>query len=183
MARLAVRSMANAVQRSEAAATSAAKGRALEDFICAVFDRVPGVEIIERNALNAFDTEELDVVIWNGQTRGGLHFLPNLLLVECKNWNAPVGSQEINYFAARLRQRSCDHGLLIAANGITGVANDLTAAHFQLATALASGIRILVFTMTELRALQTSDQLCVAIKRKLCQLVVTGTLQPIGENP
>ncbi|SRR6266542_3395269 len=171
--------MARALQRSVAAATSAEKGRALEDFVCAIFERVPGVEIIERNALNAFDTEELDVVVWNGQVRQGLHFLPNLLLVECKNWSTPAGSQEINYFATRLRQRNCDHGLFVAANGITGVPNDLTAAHFQLATALASGIRILVFTVDELRQLQTSDQLCVAIKRKLCQLVVTGTLQPI----
>jgi predicted Mrr-cat superfamily restriction endonuclease len=114
--------------------------------------------------------------MWNGQSRTGLHFLPNLLLVECKNWNAPVGSQEISYFATRLRQRNCDHGLLVAANGITGVDAELTAAHFQLATALASGVRILVFRLDELQDLQTTQELCVALKRKLCQLVVTGTL-------
>jgi hypothetical protein len=176
MARLAIRRMGAAIQQSQAAATSAAKGRALEDFVCALFQNVPGIEIIERNSLNAFETEELDVVLWNGQPRAGLHFLPSLVLIECKNWNTPIGSQEISYFAARLRQRSCDHGILVATNGITGVAPDLTAAHFQLATALASGVRILVFTLDELRALTTSAELCIACKRKLCQLVVTGTL-------
>jgi hypothetical protein len=168
--------MAGAISRANGATTSAEKGRALEDFICAMFQKVPGVEIVERNALNAFNTEELDVVIWNGQSRAGLHFLPNLLLIECKNWSGPIGSQEISYFAARLRQRSCDHGILIAANGITGTTSELTAAHFQLATALASGVRIMVFTLGELRQLRTTQDFSVALKRKLCQLVVTGTL-------
>lgn len=176
MATLALRRMAGAIRQANGSATPAAKGRALEEFICAVFENVPGIEIIERNALNAFDTEELDVVLWNAQPRAGLHFLPSLVLIECKNWSAPVGSQEINYFAARLRQRSCDHGILLAANGITGVAADLTAAQFQLATALANGVRILVFTLDEIRGLRTSQELCGRVKRKLCQLVVTGAL-------
>jgi hypothetical protein len=178
MGRLAVRRMVSAIQRSNGAATSAEKGRALEDFVCAIFQNVAGIEIIERNILNAFETEELDVVVWNAQPRTGLHFLPSLILIECKNWSFPVGSQEISYFAARLRQRNCDHGMLVAANGVTGVAADITAAHFQLATALASGIRILVFTLDELRVLATTKQFCAAFKRKLCQLVVTGTLPP-----
>ena len=176
MALLRRKAMASAIARSQDGSATAQKGRALEDFICALFEAVPGIEIIERNVLNAFATEELDVALWNGQSRAGLHFLPTLLLIECKNWSNPIGSQEISYFAARLHQRNCDHGLLIAANGITGVDADLTAAHFQLATALASGVRILVFRLAELQDLRTTQELCVAIKRKLCQLVARGTL-------
>src|SRR5687768_10341059 len=63
MPRLALRRMAAAISASERAATRPAKGRALEDFICAVFERVPGIEMTRRNALNAFETEELDVVM------------------------------------------------------------------------------------------------------------------------
>jgi hypothetical protein len=175
MPRLALRRMGSAINASEQATTNAAKGKALEDFICALFERVPGIELIERNALNAFQTEELDVVIWNAQSRAGLHFLPNLLIVECKNWNNPVGSQEVAYFLSRMQQRDCDHGLLVAASGITGNPAELTAARFNLATGLASRRRVLVFTLAELARLRTSDDLVVAIKRKLCQLVVSGT--------
>src|SRR4051794_40174939 len=115
MPRLALRRMASAIRASEHAATNAAKGRALEDFVCALFERVPGIEMVQRNALNAFHTEELDIVLWNAQARAGLHFLPNLLIVECKNWSTPVGSQEVVYFINRMQQRDCDYGLLVAA--------------------------------------------------------------------
>lgn len=151
------------------------KGRALEDFICFLFPLVPGVEIAERNALNAFDTEEIDVALWNSRHPRGLYFLPHLLLVECKNWSRACGSQEVSYFVNRLRQRGCDHGILMATNGITGVAEDLTRAHFEIATALAAGIRVLVVTSTDIAGLTTSDDLVNLFKRKLCQLVVSGT--------
>ena len=151
------------------------KGRALEDFICFLFPIVPGVEIAGRNPLNAFNTEEVDVALWNARHPRGLYFLPNLLLVECKNWSHPCGSQEVSYFVNRLRHRGCDHGILIATNGITGVAEDLTRAHFEIATSLAAGIRVLVVTTADIETLTTSDDLVTLFKRKLCQLVVSGT--------
>lgn len=151
------------------------KGRALEDFVCFLFPFVPGIEIAERNALNAFHTEEVDVAIWNARHPQGFYFLPHLLLVECKNWSQACGSQEVSYFVNRLRQRGCDHGILVAANGITGVADDLTRAHFEIATALADGIRVLVLTSAEIETLTDSDELVNLLKKKLCQLVVSGT--------
>jgi hypothetical protein len=165
----------HALARINAAVGANEKGRALEDFICFLFPVVPGVEIAERNLLNAFDTEEVDVALWNARHPRGLYFLPHLLLVECKNWSHPCGSQEVSYFVNRLRQRGCDHGVLIATNGITGVAEDLTRAHFEIATSLAAGIKVLVVTITDIETLATSDDLVTLFKRKLCQLVVAGT--------
>jgi len=69
-------------QRSE----HSGAGRALEDLICYVTGLIPGVAITHRNELNAFDTEEIDVAIWNDGAADGLFFLPNIILVECKNW-------------------------------------------------------------------------------------------------
>src|SRR5688500_17847246 len=106
------------------------RGRALEDLICYVFGALPGVEIVERNALNNFATEEVDVAVWNNRHSAGLHFMPNVFLIECKNWSRAVGSQEVAYFASRLRHRGCDHGVLIAAHGITGVPEELTGARY-----------------------------------------------------
>ena len=163
------------LQRIAEAQGAAAKGHALEDFICELFPFIPGLEIVQRNALNAFQTEELDVALWNARHRDGLYFLPHLLLVECKNWSHSVGSQEVSYFANRLRQRGCDHGILFATNGITGVPEDLTRAHFEVATALAAGIRIMVVTTADIAGIASSDDLVTLLKLKLCQLTVSGT--------
>ncbi len=155
--------------------TTTEQGRILEDLICYVFSRVSGISIFKRNILNVFDTEEIDVAFWNDRLITGLPFLPNVLLVECKNWHNPVGSQEVSYFANRLRNRGCDFGILVATNGITGTASDLTAARFQMATALREGQRIMVITREELEELSHSRQLSTLLKRKICELVVSGT--------
>lgn len=176
MPRIAMRRLTAALAQADNSETTADRGRALEDFVCDLFAQVPGIEVVERNALNAFETEELDVALWNNGHNDGLRFLPNLLLIECKNWNAAVGSAEVSYFAARLRKRGCDYGILIAANGVTGHPPELTAAHFELATALTEGIRIVVLTRAELVALTNTSELCALIKRKLCQLVASGTM-------
>jgi hypothetical protein len=153
-----------------------AQGRALEDLVCYLFGLVPGIDVATRNRLNAFDAEEIDVAFWNQRSQRGLHFLPSILLVECKNWSNPVGSQEVSYFATRLRHRGCDHGVLVAANGITGAAEDLTRAHQQIAAALAEGQKILVLTRDEIERLSTTGGLVRLLKQKLCELAVCGTL-------
>lgn len=151
------------------------KGHALEDLICFLFPLVPGIEIAQRNALNAFATEEVDVALWNARHPDGFYFLPHLLLIEAKNWSTPCGSQEVSYFVGRLRQRGCDHGIFFAANGVTGVAEDLTRAHFEIATALAAGIRVMVVTPADIEQASSTNHIVDLLKRKLCQLVVSGT--------
>jgi hypothetical protein len=152
-----------------------ARGHALENLICYLFPTIPGVEIYARNTLNTFETEEIDVAFWNEQLRTGLHFLPYVILTECKNWSQRVGSQEIAYFASRLKNRGCEYGILIATNGIAGSPEMLTAAGFEIAAALIQGQRILVLTRAEIEALTTSQQLVALLKRKICELVVSGT--------
>ena len=170
--------LAAALSRINSASTVNDKGRALEDFACFLFPQIPGVEIAEKNAVNAFQTEEVDVALWNARHGRGLYFLPNLLLIEAKNWSSPCGSQEVAYFVSRLQHRGCDHGILLATNGITGVAADLSQAHFEIATALSDGIRVLVITLGEIQSVASSDEIVTLLKRKLCQLVVSGTTIP-----
>jgi Restriction endonuclease len=132
--------------------TTAEQGRALEDLICYVMALVPGVAITHRNELNAFDTEEIDVAIWNDGAADGLFFLPNIILIECKNWSNRVGSEELNWFDAKLRSRGLAFGILVTTLGITGQAADLTAAHAIVAAALREGRRLVVLTTDELLA-------------------------------
>jgi hypothetical protein len=157
-------------------ATTADQGRALEDLICYVFTQVPGISITRRNEMNPFHTEEIDVALWNDGQPDGLFFLPNIILVECKNWSKSVGSAEVNWFDSKLRNRGLNFGVLVATNGITGNAEDLTAAHSIVAAALREGRRLVVVRTQELLALTDSPQLVLLIKEKLCDLAVRGTV-------
>lgn len=157
-------------------ATTAVKGKAFEDLICYLFDLIPGVEITQRNSMNAFNTEELDVAIWNDKKPKGLFYLPHIVLIECKNWTNPVSSIEVNWFASKLESRGRDFGIIIANNGITGDAPDLTAAHSVLARHLERGRQIIVINRADIQQLANTNDLIKLIKEKLCILAVSGTI-------
>lgn len=158
------------------AATTTQQGRAFENMICYVFEQVPGVSITRRNEFNAFDTEEIDVALWNETFSDGFFFLPNLILVECKNWSHRVGSADVNWFDTKLRNRGLDFGIMVSSKGITGQARDLTAAHSIVAAALRERRRFVVLTTDELLGLADTDALVLLIKEKLCDLAVRGTI-------
>ena len=40
------------------------KGKKLEDLACYLFEKLPGITIAKRNAMNQYDTDEIDVSIW-----------------------------------------------------------------------------------------------------------------------
>lgn len=158
------------------APTTADQGRALEDLICYVFEQVPGVSITFRNVMNTFATEEIDVALWNDPDQDGLHFLPNIILVECKNWSNPVSSAEVNWFDAKIRSRGLSFGFLVAARGITGDATQMSAAHSIVAGSLREGRRLLVVSAADLRGISNSSDLVMLVKKKLCELVLRGTV-------
>lgn len=156
--------------------TAYEKGKAFEDLICIIFQTVPGIEIARRNIMNTFHTEEVDIALWNNRfSEGGLDFLPNIILIECKNWSTAVGSCEVSYFKTQLENRVCDYGILIAANGITGNSEDLTNSHFIIASALSHKIRIIVITLDDLLQLENTEDLVRLIKEKLLDLTLKCT--------
>ena len=157
-------------------ATTAIKGKAFEDLTCYLFDKIPGVEITQRNTFNTYNTEEIDIAIWNEKRPNGLYFLPHIVLIECKNWGNPVGSMEVSWFASKLEERGRDYGILIANNGITGDPADLTNAHHIIATHLAKGRYLIVINRNEIMQLRTPKDLIKLIKQKLCVLTVSGRI-------
>ena len=164
-------------QKSNEASTMLEKGQALENLICYVFQKVPGVIVTRRNEMNAFGTEEIDVAFWNEKHPGGFYFLPHIIIAECKNWSKPVGSQEVGYFNQRLQNRGLDYGILIAANGITGSGPELKRAHYEITMALSRGLHIIILTIEEIQALSTTRDLVRLLKEKLCELAVSGTIK------
>ena len=154
------------------------QGKALEDLICYIFGKVPGIEITQRNRLNAFHSEEIDVALWNNQHPQHFAFLPNIILVESKNWSQPVGSSEVSWFDRKLQSRGLNFGILVAFRGITGSADDLTSAHKIIADSLRDQRRIVVLTVENFESLSDTSQLVVLMKQKLCELAVNGTSVP-----
>ncbi len=155
------------------------KGRALEDLIRYIFEKIPGIAFTESNQQNAFLTEEIDLAFWNDRAAKGFDFLPSILLVECKNWSNAVDTEAVVYFLAKIKSRGLDFGILIAANGITGDPALLTRANVEITTALAGGVRLIVITREEIEALATTNDFIILMKRKLCKLIVTGAVQTV----
>lgn len=156
--------------------SSQIKGKALEDLACYLFEIIPGISIAVRNQLNSFKNEEIDIAIWNDKSSNGLHFLPNVILIECKNWSAPVSSIEVSWFYQKLQSRGLDFGILIANKGITGNSIDLNAAHHTVATHLCQQRRIVVLTRDEINTLTNTKEVVELIKQKLCLLAVAGRI-------
>ena len=172
----------NFVDAGELAQNKNDRGRALEDFICCLFNHVPGVTVTQRNSKNIFKTEEIDVALWNERDRAGLYFLPHIILIECKNWSTRIGSVEINWFDSKLRNRGLDFGILICPKGITGESEQLTAAHSTISRALFERRRLVVLTIGEILALEDTESLSNLLKIKLCSLAVNGTISQYYED-
>lgn len=176
MAGISQSSIAAYLESCSNGATTADQGRALEDMICYIFEQVPGISITRRNEMNSFRTEEIDVALWNDTHTDGFHFLPNIILVECKNWSSRVSSSEVNWFDTKLRNRGLDFGILVAMNGITGDCEQRTAAHSIVASALKESRRLVIVRKDELLPLRDSSELVRLVKEKLCDLAVKGAL-------
>jgi hypothetical protein len=164
------------LDEADSATTNAVKGKAFEDLISYLFGEIPGLVSPQRNKFNYHDNEEIDVAFWNEQDPRGLKSFNAILLIECKNWSAAVGSAHVAWFLTKIENRGLDFGILVAANGITGDAEDGKQAHDLVSKALAKNIRLIVITRTELERLATSEDLVELIKVKVCQLVVSGTV-------
>jgi len=163
---------------ADAATTPVAKGRAFEDLACYLFESIPGISVYDRNVLDYFESEEIDLALLNEQHPRGLKAFDAWFLIECKNWSKPVGSAEVATFISKLANRSLGFGILIAANGITGTVDDGDRAHAHIAIALSRSIRLIVITRTEIESLMRIEDLVELIKRKLGQLFAGRTIWP-----
>jgi hypothetical protein len=168
--------VAKLLAAGDSAHTMAARGRALEDLIVYVFELVPGIILTQRNRLNAFEAEEIDVAFWNEGDPAGLRMFDHILLVECKNWAARAGYPELALFNDKLRSRGRPLGIFVAAAGITGDPASRTAAYGVLNAALREGREIIVITRREIEDLGDTDELVLLLKRKRAQLAVSGTI-------
>jgi hypothetical protein len=149
------------------AGNTAVKGQALEDVVADTFCLLNGVGVIKKNILDNAGSLEIDILLYNQRHPDGLPFLPNHLIIECKNWAAPVNAATLTVFTGKLHKFRVDFGILVAANGITGDAVERTAAHAHLRSVYdRDGLVVVVITRDEIELLRSTDDLGVLIRDK-----------------
>lgn len=159
----------------DAALSPHARGQVLEELLVYLFRKFPGVRLLDKDVRVGRGSEEIDLVFWNDRLANGLPFLPHLLLFECKNWTNPVDSASVVYFINKVRTRHLEYGFLIASNGITGNANDLSAAHQHLHNALVGdNVKVIVVDREELCGLISTEQLVAAVQQKIARIILRG---------
>ncbi len=152
---------------------TAQKGLALEHVVNQTLGLFSGITLIHKNAIDVAGSCEIDLILSNNQHPDGLPFLPFYLVVECKNWQAPVDTATVRAFTSKLRMMRMKFGLLVAANGITGDANDHTACHAHIRDEFnRDELILLVVTRAELEALTCTEDFGALLKLKLGQFLM-----------
>jgi hypothetical protein len=147
--------------------TTVQKGNALEGVVADTFCLFDGVGLLFTNAIDAEGAAEIDILIYNQRHPAGLLFLPDNILIECKNWQAPVNTATIRAFTSKLRQFKLDFGILVASTGITGDMADRTAGQAHLRREFDQiGLKVIVLTRLELEALTSTDDLGLLLRKK-----------------
>jgi len=151
------------------AQTTPEKGDTFENLVAYLIAQIEGLEIVSRDARGKAD--EVDLVIYNDHTN--IHFFGPwdwTILVECKNWQEPVGAQEIDSLLAKLRARGLKHAFLIVRKGISG--DEYHDAVLKILTIRSEGFRILVFSLADLQAVTSPAAFCELVKQKFCDLFI-----------
>ncbi|MCV7164995.1 restriction endonuclease [Mycobacterium stomatepiae] len=161
-------------QATDPANSTYVRGHAYEDVMAHIFAAVPGCDV-QRNSLNRFASEEVDISVMNFRDIDGLRAFPEIFLVECKNWREPVDSQTVSTFATKIRHRGCSLGVLVAANGVTGDPYQQTAAYQAAANALVEKTRILLLTTSDLQKLRSGKDVVALLHRRLLDVHAAGT--------
>jgi len=100
-------------EASKSETNSQKKGKALENLFQVLVDSSVEFKIVERNVRTK--TEEIDFVLENRSPRLTMLQSP-LILIECKNWSRPVGTDELQNFVKKVENRPrvlCRAGILI----------------------------------------------------------------------
>lgn len=155
------------------AGNTAEKGAALESVVQHTFCLFEGVGLLYANVTDDAGSSELDIVLYNQAHGAGLPFLPNYIIVECKNWAHPVNCATLRAFTSKLRSMRLKFGLLVAANGITGIEAEHTASHAHLRDECKmDGLIVLVLTRAELVALTSTEELGVLLRQKFGKFIM-----------
>jgi Restriction endonuclease len=150
--------IAKRLAQGDSAKTTKGKGSALEDIVSWTFCSLPGVRVLKRNFVDAAGASEIDLLLYNDARLTPAAFLSEFPIIECKNWSEPVDSKTVRDFIGKVRAAHLTVGILVAANGVTGNANDRKAANDQIRLAFdADAIKIIVIARSDIQGLRSRE--------------------------
>jgi hypothetical protein len=148
------------------------RGRALEQLVADMFVAVPGISVADRNVLSGQGDAELDLLLTNVPTDGGLDAFGRDILVECKSSQDPLSSRDVNHFATQAKLRDLRWSIIVSLAGLTGDVEDLRAAQQVVRDNAASRCGILLIVEHELRAIRSAAHLVNVVERKRQKMVL-----------
>jgi len=150
--------------------TPGEKGNALEKFVADLFRAYKTYFEVRKQVRSR--TSALDIHLWfKPGDDPQLKKLGEEIIVECKNWQNPVGKPEINDLAGDMVSRKCKTGILVSREGITG--HSLKDAEGQRVIWFHSenNLIILVITLKDLESIGKGKNLVDLLKDKYSELV------------
>lgn len=149
--RIVTQRIKGALQLLDRAVSRVEKGRSLEALMETIFANHPGF-VVSNRAFNLGD-EEIDLIVRNHVDDPFWQALHSpLILVECKNWTAPVGTKEVRDFETKLRDHPLAQvGIFVALNGFTSEVKS------ALLRAEREGYHICTITRTQIECLVIED--------------------------
>jgi hypothetical protein len=146
------------------------RGDALEELFCYLLCELPGIAV-RRNTRDPKRSKEIDITVANAHEARWLKLYPTVFLVECKNWDGPVAAKVVADFILKLEESFVAAGILVAANGITGNAKSRTSAYQRIAMAQQQGRRVVVITMDQIRAVETTEDFEALLRDEFMKVV------------
>ncbi|MFS1467953.1 restriction endonuclease [Vibrio lentus] len=112
--------ISNGLKLVDNAITNKQKGQSLESLTSILFSSIHGVNVKYNNLLSS--SSEIDLVLEYDKTKYNQVFdeYGRYFLVECKNWNDPVGAKFVRDFRGKIEKTRVKLGFLVSKNGITG---------------------------------------------------------------
>jgi hypothetical protein len=165
------------LNESDNAPTVDLKGDKLEELVRYLFEKIPGVKFHKKNVLDGFRAHELDAIFWNDQRFSELYFLDSIIITECKNTRARLGSDGVGWFVRKLQDRGVNYGILISLSGITGAADGQNNAHSEILSALVRDrIKILLISRDDILNFTTTNNLIELLQNKVLKLTIEKTI-------
>ncbi len=165
------------LKQGDAATTTKGKGDALEDVVSWIFCAMPGIKVLKRNFADSAGSAEIDLLLYNDPRQTPVQFLTEFPMVECKNWQATVDSVTVRAFIDKLRSARLKVGVLVAANGVTGDADDRTAAKNVIDRAFdRDGIALIVITRTEIESFRSNDDVLTFLQDRVGDAIMQSTV-------
>jgi hypothetical protein len=168
--------IAKRLAEGDIAQTAKEKGDALEDVVSWTFCSLPGIRVLKRDFVDGAGGAEIDLLLYNDPRLSPVPFLSETPLIECKNWAVAVNSAVVRDFIGKIRQFKLKVGILVAANGVTGDAQDRTAANDTIKQAFdADAIKIIVIKRSDLIAFRALEQLLEFIQERYGEAILRST--------